>query len=415
VNLVQGGLIETADYNDIALEINRLFSDNTVGLVYSTSDLLLNTTLASPLGTNVPVDLSSNPLETDFLVVIVDTGSGFETLQSSNGDYTINYIADPVTIQFPILYAAGTSIRVYNRTDHRYGWGQQASVTPVVVGNLVYADEPDLQAYIEANTNNLIDKINIAEERIGGPSEFSRISPSSLIRATDITSLRDAINTEILTLDNYWKNVIATTINPVESFTRDLDWDNILIGEMRHTWSSYNSMRYFFNSGGELRANIALTGDPDNQGFYNWNLVANQMGELIVNFDTTFQSGTGGISEQIGAYELTDTYQLLFTSTSPSAPVAPGGEYDEYSDFTDLVIRWEGRIFENTPSAGEVSIDIRVTLDDVNLNTTTEGTTTYNGGYKIADSITENSAVFDMTSNAPTLSILNDFESGDDS
>lgn len=401
-----GDLIEIAHYNDLALEVNRLFSDNTSSLVWSTSDLILDTTASAggdPAGTQFL--LSADP-GTDFIVVTVNN----VTLTSS--DY--NIVAGP-NIEFVDALAASAVLKVYHRHNHRFGWGQTASVYPIVSGDTIRSDETTLQAYLESNTNNLIDKINIMEDRTTGPTELTRVTVGELIEDDEWLLMTTTINTDILTGSEYWGNDIATITSAAQTFSRTTTWDNVLIGEMRYTWDNYNSFRYFFNSGCDIRANVAMTGSAPNQGYVNWNQVTNTMGSLILDYDTASQTGSGGVSEGFGAYELTNTYQTIFTSGSPSAPVDSSGDFDEYGDYSALVMVWEARIQENTPSAGNISVDIKITMHDQNLNTTTQGTSTCNGGYKLADQITDNSAVFSMTANTPTLTVLSNFTSGDDS
>ena len=408
MNLVTGGLIEIEDYNDLAFEVNRLFSDNTSSLVWSASDLILNDT-ADPAGESIGAqrNLVPSPLSTDFIVVVIN-----DVTQQLGADYTILY-SDPVVITFNNQLPPSAIVQVFNRQDQRFGWGQQASVYPISAGDPVLADEATLQAYLEANVNNLIDKVNIMEARVDGPSQLTRVAPAALIYATDKTTIDTTMAADISAGDNYWKNEIATVLPEVSSFTRTTDWDNVLVGEMQHTWDTYDSFRYFFNSGNELRTYIAMTGDPSNQGFNNWSQVCDAMGTLSINYDTCFQSGRNGITSNIGAYELTAEYQTVFTSGSPEVPVDENGDFDAYGTYNNLVIIWEARIVEDVPVAGNVSLELRATLSDQELNVTTQGTITYRGGYVIASDVVDNSAVFEMAANAPTLSILTDFTDSD--
>jgi len=410
VNVSIGDLIVVQNYNDLALEVNRLFSDNTVSLAWATSDLILNDVAnASGESAGATRNLSPIPESDDFLVVMVDD----VTLHES-ADYNINYTTGVIT--FVGELAGNAALKVYNRTTHRYGWGQQASVYPISEGDPILADEATLQAYLEANTNNLIDKVNIMEERTGGPSELTRVAQGNKIFATDVNTIQTAIDDDILTGTNYWNNVVATVSSSVESFTRTDPWDTKLVGVFRWTWDTYDDFRYFFNSGGEVRCNIEMTGDVADAGYLNWNQVVGQMGSLIVDYDTARQSGTGGISENLGAYELSTEYQTIYTSASPYAPYSGDGDYGEYGEYaeyslySDLVVLFEAKIVENAPAAGNISMDIRVTMDDSSFtNQDIAGTTTLNAGYKAADDITDNSAVFSIGNSIPAITAINDF------
>ena len=414
MSLVSGGLIEIADYNELALEVNRIFSDNVASRAWATSQLVLNDAASgSGEAAGATRQLSPAPIASDFLVVTINN-----ITQVNMSDYTVSY-TNPVTITFLDPLAASAQLRVYNRQTHRYGWGQLASVYPVDAGDPILADESTLQAYLEANINNLIDKVNIMEDRVDGPSELTRIATGKIIEFTDKTLIQTTIDTDILANDNEWSNELATAVGQAESFTRTADWNNTLIGVMRYSWTSYDRMRYFLNSGGELRASVVMTGNNSNQAFSNWNQVATTMGTLRLNYNTAFQSGTNGVSSNLGAYALTTEWQTIFTSGSPPTPFADNGDFDEYGDFddygtyTNLTMNWQARIVDNAPLTGNISLDIRVTLNDLDLNETFVGTTTYRGGYLLADPVSKSSAVFSMVANTPTLAVETSFTDSD--
>lgn len=416
MNLVSGGLIEIQDYNEIALEINRLFSDNTVDLEWATSDLILQYTVTgSALGSGTPIPMDVSGLDLialEFLVVSINEGTGWYTI--NNSQYTVNIVPNPEQISFNSTYGIGTQIRIHKRTDHRYGWGQQASVYPVDVGDPVLSDETTLQAYLEANINNLIDKVNVIEERIDGPSELTRINPGQLIYASDKTTITSTLQTD-LAGTNYWKNEVATLDVNVHDFSRDDPWTTTLTATARYTWDSYDEFRYFFNTGSDLRATLVSSGDTGSQGFINWTAVINKMGSLILNFDRCTQTGFGGVTENIGAYKLTEDYQIVFTSAGPTAPVGVNpDEYlpdiDEYNNFIEnMKIVWRARIVPDTPSAGNIAIDIRADLDDTEFAQTFDGTIEYQAGYKSADDVTDNTVEFSITDFLPEITTLDDF------
>jgi hypothetical protein len=207
VNLILGGLIEIADYNELALEINRIFSDATTSLVWSTSNIVLDD-VADGAGepANATRTLTPSPLDTDFLTISVD-GMTLDL----DVDYTIAY-GGTVEVTYLGALPANAILKTWNRTAHRYGWGQQASVHPITVGQVVLADEATLQAYLEANVNNLIDKVNIMEVHTGGPSALTRVAMGDLIYATDKTLIATTVETDILVGTNYWQNDLATHV-----------------------------------------------------------------------------------------------------------------------------------------------------------------------------------------------------------
>lgn len=406
--LVSGSLIEIADYNDLALAVNNIYSEGNINLAYTTSNLIHNT-LASGAGESAGAvkTLAPTPVLGDFIVAIVNNITLIDGV-----DYTIDYGLSQIT--YIGALAANAVLKVYNRNSHKIGWGQQASVYPISAGDPILADEAVLQAYLEANVNNLIDKTNIMTERVGSVVELTRVAEGALIFATDTTTITSTINAEVLTGNVYHNNDIATVSPSVNSFTRTETWETLLVGIFEWKFTDYNQFRYFFNTGSEIRCNVAMTGDIQDSGYNNWSQVVNTMGSLIIDHDTAGQTGTNGITSNIGAYELTSIFQTIYTSGSPAAPVdgdgtGPGvpGPPSPYGDYSNLVLKFEAKIDE---TGGTFSVQIRVTLDDTSfINQDIVGTTTLNAGYKLADNITDNSVTFVNTAFTPTISVIEDF------
>jgi hypothetical protein len=416
VALTTGLPIEVQDYNDLASEVNRLYSDNTIGLGYYSSDIVLDTTPGTDQPAGTIFVLTGQITVDDFIVVTV----GDVTLVNVS-DYTITVNPsgdDSVTIIDPVL--ASTQIVVYTRTAHRYGWGQQASVHPIATGDPVLSDEATLQSYIESNSNNLIDKLNIIEIRTGGTNEVSRIAVGELITPTEFVAVQNLIDTDILVGDTYWTNDLAVVTGSVLTYTRTDSWTAKLTATTRFTWDAYDDLRYFLNAGCAMRCALSMTGDASNTGYSNWVQVVNEMGTLIIDYNSSSQTGSNGKTANIGAYELTPTFQTIYTSGSPSTPNSGVGTpdaysnyapdaYSAYSTFASLVVRWEARLLADTPSAGNVSIDIRAILDDTNFPQFVEGTTTKNSGYTLAEDVVDNSAVYAVGAFTPTLTAHEDF------
>jgi hypothetical protein len=419
VALTSGLRIEIQDYNELALEINRLFSDATPDLGYYTSGIVLDTP-SGVVDAGETYTLTSQVTSGDFLVATL----GDRTLVQSD-DYTITFNADnDDTITLTDAIALNAQLVVYSRTSHMYGWGQQASVHPIVAGDKVLSDESTLQAYIEANTNNLIDKLNITEVRIGGENEISRVAVGDLITPAELIGVKGLIDADVLVNDVYWNNDLPVITGAVLSYTRSTPWTAELTSTTRYTWESYDDMRYFFNAGCAIRAALNMTGNVTNAGYANWEQVVSQMGSLIVDRLSTTQTGTDGIQTGFGAFEFTPDYQTIFTAASPSTPYGADGNpdpnyadesADEYADaytlYSSLRVVWNARLQVGVPSAGNVSIDISATLDDTSFPQFVEGTTTCNAGYTSTEDLVDNSATYSVTDFLPALTIVDNFTS----
>lgn len=422
---VTGDKIEGIDYDALALEVNRIYSDTSNGsggpatLTYSTSDLALTKT--NILGTIGEVHVLGIDITDDnYITVTVDyplAPGGREHFTLDPADYTVDTTANTITVN--IALTAGGTIRVWDRYRHIFGWGQEPlSVYPHPT---FPTDDIEISKVLEANINNLIDKTNIMTERVGSSVEITRIAvgnkiyPNFTSTKGDINTIADVISGQVLASNANWNNEVATIIENVTTVTRTDPWQNQLQVAFRWTFDSYNDARYFFNAGGQCRVSLELTGDVSDTGYLNWAQVARNMGAVSMNWTTTEQTGTGGISEGHGFYDLTDVYQTLFTSAGPTAPYdvdgSGPGEYGEYGDPADYVgmnVLIEGRYFEDSGLHG---VDIRITLDDNDGTFTNaalqdiDGTTTFNAGYKIGDDITNNSATF-TTNITPPITVI---------
>lgn len=135
----------------------------------------------------------------------------------------------------------------------------------------------------------------------------------------------------------------------------------------------------FFNSGGTLDIDGAISGYTtgwtyDGQGI---NEILTTMGTVSFDYDTTTQSGSGGTPSSIGYYELTTSYQTIFTQTGTGV-------------YSNASLTIEAR----RSNLGEY-IELRVTVSPES-GRVVDGTTTMNADYKLLD---------DQTSGDITLTI----------
>ncbi len=408
-----GQLIEASQYNALADLCNTIYADMYPGRVYDAivSGAVVdnvaecnaifsiheseNPTVSPGVG---PFSFTSNVETTDFIVVIV----GNEAKVGSG--YTIDYTAN--TITFSTSIPASTRVVVFNRTIHRFGYGNSAVINNLAVGTPVES----------VHTNGLIDRTNASLTHVGDNTQITNVAVGQDITANDGNTIETLINSSLIQ-NNVHLTVGASVAseNLAGQFTRTGDWTIRLEGIFAYTFSSYSEARYFFNSGGEIRFNLDMTGNPANTGYLNWNSICNQLGTVRMNHDNTLQSGTGGISNAKGFYHLTDSFQTIYSSALPSGG-GYGGGYGGGgyggSGYASLRARFYARYV--TTGAGGHQIQIRCVLDDsVYHPDPITGTTTYYAKIYQPDSITKNSLTYSI--NAPTVSVGEDFDSGDDS
>jgi hypothetical protein len=142
-----------------------------------------------------------------------------------------------------------------------------------------------------------------------------------------------------------------------------IPWTNTLTWTCQVDFSSWNNARYFFNSGGFLGLNGSyspISTPEDTQ----WDSMLTAMSPLVFNWNsTTPNTGTGGTS--IGFYNLTTSYQTIYTKT-----FGGGGSY------TNSYIQVQGKLNATAGTNGLVDFTIALIDADVTPNAK-NGTTTY--------------------------------------
>jgi hypothetical protein len=409
-------LMQVADYDNLALRINELFSDTAlpareIAATYGTNNLINNAGVSDAIFSQAAIvningylagqsfPLTSPILATDRIVVIVDN----LTLTVTT-DYTLNFTTNVITFVGPI--AAAVEITVYNKTKHTHGWGMLASVYPHPMMSL---DTIPNSRIFSANVNNLIDKANIMASRVGSGAVLARIAATARIYHTDKLAIEGTIVNEVVPA--YYANSISTVNDNMVSFMRNTVWSGILQGASLWTFADYNQARYFFNSGDELRCNLTMTGAITDPGYLNWNQVVTQMGTLIFGYNGVTQTGTGGTSTGIGFYNLSGRWQTIFTSAPPAAPYDGDATNTPVlavpANYAGLVLVFAARYAKFGTAIG---IEIQVTLDNSAFQAAQDiaGTVTFNAGYRSASTLINTSARYENTQ-LPAVSVTDTF------
>lgn len=374
----------------------------------------------------------------------------------TNEDF--NLVAVDVNKVFGDKYLTAAVTDANRVATHKFGWGAINIDDAIANGILITAErlqELVTRTNISINHTDLTDNVLV----FAIPTNRTTIAAGTAIRAEDLNLVRS----KFVQLFN---NNTHATIDPTNAsafnatttgYERTTTWNNQLNGEHKFDFADYNSARYFFNGGGQLRVALNMTGGST-AGYYNWSDVINEMGVLNFNWDTMTQSSatTSGTSEGKGFYDLTANYGdgsdtntnegLLFTSsgvtigrkvgslgsgygygygyiTGPTSSgfadpaILPGygygysiyvSAYSAYSTYQQLKFRIYGKYTNN--GAG---VQFKMVLDDTTHNNFVDGTITPAVSYLMPDTLTIGTTSFDVTP-APTFAIVNDFTSVDD-
>lgn len=195
------------------------------------------------------------------------------------------------------------------------GYGQTLASSQVAVGSNV-----DLVRVLNLRT----DMLKARQHQTGGnqgPSpgdgSFPLVTTADQITdafAANLENQMTTIETNKLALGLVSGNFTDTT--DANTSQRTASWNGALTHNITISFGSQNAARYYFNSGGDIRFRVTLTGGTSetgpNQIFTDWSNMFTTMGTIVMNHNTTTRSGTAGTAQNIGFYGLTGTNQEIF-------------------------------------------------------------------------------------------------------
>jgi len=155
-----------------------------------------------------------------------------------------------------------------------------------------------------------IDIVGEESTGTGADAEFKGIA--------DLERMMDRIETDKFLVDST-QSVVELGI----SSTRTSQWNGQLIHEVKVSFNNSGHRRHFFNSGGELRIETSNLGYATPKG-NDWSVLLQRAGIVKFNHNDTSTTDQGTPSA-IGNYDLTTSYQLIYTKLSN------GGIYPTYN------------------------------------------------------------------------------------
>ena len=200
--------------------------------------------------------------------------------------------------------AADVTLGTYTASSTK-GWGQGgAGVNAASAGGLVYADnatggfkrlQDDVQAMCAFLGVGV--RTGVGSDVVDGGS----------ITATTWTNL-------MLNIQDCWNarfSPAATALSSPSSNTYTSAWANSLSSESTFTWTSEAVLRGFFNGGGNIGFSSSRAGGSSTTQNTNWTNTLSAMGDVLLKHDTA--SGSAGTNAGVGLYELTTSYQTIWT------------------------------------------------------------------------------------------------------
>jgi len=286
-----------------------------------------------------------------------------------------NNLREGINLWFADKYAGAISFGYAYQT---YGWGGSSVAEP-------NSREPRKSSQL----NSLIDRCNIGEDIAdyisAGP--ISQIEYGSLMESALVTR----INTESASIDTNRLDIEAAEMSLNAGGASELvgSWSSAAVDcTFRYTLSDFDEARYFFNSCGAFNIFGTITGYSTGTGWDGAGIdeILTDMGTILMNYTETTQSGSGGTPTSIGYYDLTTSYQTIFSQAGTGA-------------YTDATVTIQARY-----GSSGAYVEILVTLTPEG-GRDVDGTTTITTQYRKLDNQSSGSASLTIT--APSYSLIN--------
>lgn len=199
------------------------------------------------------------------------------------------------------------------------GYGQALVSAQVAAGSNV-----DLARVLNLRTDMLKARQHQTannESTGGGTGAFPLVTTADQITdafAANLESQMTTIETNKLvlgaggTLGNQF-----TDTTDANTSQRTASWNGLLTHNITVAFGSNDNARYYFNSGGDIRFRVTLTGGTSdtgaNQIYTDWSNMFTTMGTIIFNHNSTSRTGSSGTAAAIGFYQLTTSNQQIFS------------------------------------------------------------------------------------------------------
>ena len=210
-----------------------------------------------------------------------------------------------------------------------YGYGQGFS-TNSVVGSQTANDLSTVDSVTAQNYEDLyIDLIRARSHQVGASvaiDEFvigdydtneataDKIEESYVL---GLESLATNISTDRFEVDASNLDIISI---PAANSTRASTptWSTSIDHIFTMTWPTEEDRRHFFNTGGEIRfsADVSYTGSQAKT--VDWQTILNAMGSTSFKATSTANNAAVGTGSSIGNYDLTNSYQIVYSRTGGS-------------------------------------------------------------------------------------------------
>jgi hypothetical protein len=190
------------------------------------------------------------------------------------------------------------------------GYGQTTTLSAVSTGTVITATQ---WATMLARISSMASHQGSSITAISSPSAGNTIQAF-----TALTTNISTIHTNRLVNAGFGTTSATNT-------TGSGAWSVATVHEITVTFSSTDTARYFFNAGGELRIDTAISGGSADAKYNEWVDLANTLsGQVVFGSQGTTKTGGSGtptaLATTLGYHDLTTSYQTIYQQYADSSP-----------------------------------------------------------------------------------------------
>ena len=184
------------------------------------------------------------------------------------------------------------------------GWGQSWSVYNPSAGATIS----------DTNTNDIINAAQDIAVFTGATNTVSDVSNAGTIQETDLNNVQGTVT------NGYNKRTDATSYHSTENkdtSQRTSAWSTSVTHDVTITFSSESHRQSFFNAGGKINFNASRSGGSSTNQNTDWTNMLSAMGTIQMGYTAT--TASSGTTTSIGSYDLTTSYQTIYTKAGSGA------------------------------------------------------------------------------------------------
>jgi len=226
----------------------------------------------------------------------------------------------------------------YTVTDGTFNYGQTVASRQVSTGGVIRAtDWKDLRSdlakvrgyqkgTISAGSTNaspwttlasIVQNVTVITAAI--QSQYTNVADACVVDRLGVVNALDTATATTSTRTTAWGTLV---LNPAAVIGGTLSLSGgTIYQQITLTFADANQLKYFFNTGGEIRFSATRTGGTASNKNTSWANMLTACGTVKIGRTATAASGTG-TGSAIGGANLTGTDQLLYQSAAVATPYA---------------------------------------------------------------------------------------------